>query len=81
MTGDGLQVTGKEKPRAVSFVTFFCVLEKKKRANGPLSHDPTADSDSGWNLSGVGAASLTAVDSDLMLIRATRSGGKIAAND
>ena len=33
------------------FVTFFCVLGKKRGANGPLSHDPPADSDSGLGLS------------------------------
>jgi hypothetical protein len=34
VTGDGLQVTGKERPRAVPFVTFFCVLGKKFLCHG-----------------------------------------------
>jgi hypothetical protein len=37
VTGDGLQVTGKEKPRAVPFVTFFCVLEKKGGQRPPVT--------------------------------------------
>jgi hypothetical protein len=40
VTGDGLQVTGKEKPRAVPFVTVFCVLGKKRGPTAPCHMIP-----------------------------------------